>query len=194
MLKTKLLLVLVPVFVAVFAVGLLIGGRNASDAYAQEACTVDRALLTRIYSAIFHRPLDTGADFHIGRSLGVVLGDIENADEHVQYTGLVRAMKAFEEARRAPGELSSDDQLKYRRILDSALSHVNAWADTLPEQAIDNAVVGPDMARAAILRARERMNTTARERAEFGLFNALERIGRPDTIPLPSMRPDSITN
>ena len=194
MLKTKPLLVLVPAFVAVFAVGLLVGGRNASDAYAQEACTVDRALLTRIYRAIFHRPLDAGADFHVGRPLGVVLGDIENADEHVQYTGLVRAMKAFEEARRAPGELSSGDQLRYRRILDSALSHVSAWADTLPEQAIDNAVVGPDQARAAIRKAYDRMNTTAKAKAEFGLFNALERIGRPDAIPLPSVRPDSVTN
>ena len=192
MLKNKISFVLVPAFMAVFAVGFFVGERD-NNAYAQEACTVDRALLARIYNAIFHRPLDAGADFHVGRPLDVVLSDIENADEHVNYSALFKAMKALEEARRSPGQLTNDDQLRYRRILDSALSHVDAWADTLPEQAIGNAVVGPDRAREAIRKAYDRMNATARAKAEYGLFNATERIGQPDAIPLPSVRPSNTT-
>jgi len=66
-------------------------------------------------------------------------------------------------------------------------------AQPMPEQAINNAVVGPDQARAAIRKAYDRMNATARAKAEYGLFNALERIGQPDAIPLPSVRPINTT-
>ena len=189
----KTFFVLIPAFMIVFAVGFFVGGRD-NNAYAQEACTVDRALLARIYNSIFHRPLDAGADFHIGRPLNTVLTDIEGSEEHTVYTGLVRATKALEEAKRAPGELSSADLESYRKIVNSALSHVAAFADTLPEQAINNAVVGPDQARAAIRKAYDRMNATARAKAEYGLFNATERIGQPDAIALPSVRPNSTTN
>src|SRR3989338_10602877 len=123
MLKNKLFFVLIPAFAAVFAFGFFLGG-GTNNASAQTTCTVDRALLHRIYNAIFHRPLDSGADFHVGRPLDVVLSDIENADEHVNYSALFKAMKALEEARRSPGQLSGDDQLKYRRIFDSSLSHL----------------------------------------------------------------------
>src|SRR3989344_4538505 len=136
MFKQKLLLSLVPAFVSVFAFGFFMGG-GTNSASAQETCTVDRALLHRIYSAIFHRPLDSGADFHVGRPLDVVLSDIENSDETVQYSAIFKAMKALEEAKRAPGQLSNTDTETYKKMVDSALSHVNAWADTLPEQAID---------------------------------------------------------
>jgi len=187
MLKNKLLFVLVPAFMAVFAVGFFVGGRD-NNAYAQEACTVDRALLARIYNAIFHRPLDAGADFHVGRPLSTVLTDLEGSDEHTLYTGLVKATKALEEAKRTR-QLSADDLERHRKMVDSALSHVSAWAESLPQQAIDNAVVGPEEARAAIRRAYERMNATAREKAESGLFRTTERIGHPDTLQLPLLRP-----
>src|SRR3989344_9550803 len=105
MFKHKLLLTLVPAFVTVFAFGFFLGG-GTNSANAETTCTVDRALLHRIYSAIFHRPLDTGADFHLGRSLDVVLSDIENSGEHVNYSAVFKSMKALEEAKRAPGQLS----------------------------------------------------------------------------------------
>ncbi|MEX2090695.1 MAG: hypothetical protein WD989_01005 [Candidatus Paceibacterota bacterium] len=188
MLKHKLFLTLIPAFAVVFAFGFFLGG-GTNNASAQTECTVDRALLARIYNAIFHRPLDAGADFHVGRPLGVVLSDIEGSQEHTVYTGLARATKALEEARRAPGAMSSADLESYKRIIDSALSNVSAFADTLPEQAIENAVVGPDQARQVIQRAYDNLNPTARAAAEYGLFSALERLGRPGDISLPSLRP-----
>lgn len=187
MLKHKLLLTLVPAFITVFAFGFFLGG-GTDSASAQTTCTVDRALLHRIYSAIFHRPLDSGADFHVGRSLDTVLSDIENSGEHIEYSAAFKAMKALEEAKRAPGQLSNADIESYKKIVDSALSHVSAWADTLPEQPLDKAVVGPEHARAAIKRAYDHMNPTAKAAAEFGLFNAQTRIGHPDTLPLPMER------
>src|SRR3989344_3918909 len=187
MLKNKLFFVLITAFAAVFAFGFFLGG-GTNNASAQTTCTVDRALLHRIYNAIFHRPLDSGADFHVGRPLDVVLSDIENSGEHVNYSAIFKAMKALEEAKRAPGQLSNADVESYKKIVDSALSHVNAWADTLPEQALDKSVVGPEHARAAIKRAYDNMNPTAKAAAEFGLFNAQTRIGHPDILPLPVER------
>lgn len=184
---------LIPAFMAIFAVGFFVGGRD-NNAYAQEACTVDRALLARIYKAVFHRGLDAGADFHVGRPLDTVLADMENSDEHVNYSAVFESTKAYEEARRHHLALSATDSERYRKMIDSALSHVAAWSDTLPKQDINNAVVGPDQARAAIRRAYDRMNATARAKAEFGLFNATERIGQPDAIPLPAVRPNSTIN
>lgn len=187
MLKHRLLLTLVPAFVAVFAFGFFLGGGTDSVS-AQTTCTVDRALLHRIYSAIFHRPLDSGADFHVGRPLDIVLSDIENSSENIEYSALFKAMKALEEAKRAPGQLSNTDTENYKKIVDSALSQVSAWADTLPEQALDKSVVGPDHARAAVQRAYDHLNPTAKAAAEFGLFNAQTRIGHPDVLPLPVER------
>ena len=83
-------------------------------------------MLHRIYSAIFHWPLDTGADFHVGRPLDVVLNDIENSTESIEYSAVFKAMKALEEAKRTPGQLSGADAESYKKIVDSALSHVNA--------------------------------------------------------------------
>lgn len=187
MFKHKLLLTLVPAFVTVFAFGFFMGG-GVGSASAETTCTVDRALLHRIYSAIFHRPLDTGADFHVGRSLDTVLSDIENSGEHIEYSAVFKSMKALEEAKRAPGQLSNTDTESYKKIVDSALSHVSAWAETLPEQAIDKSVVGPEHARAAIKRAYDNMTPTAKAAAEFGLFNAQTKIGHPDVLPLPVER------
>jgi len=178
---------------AVFAVGFFVGGRD-NNAYAQEACTVDRALLARIYKAVFHRGLDAGADFHVGRPLDTVLTDLEGSDEHVNYSAVFESTKAYEEARRHYSALSATDSERYKKMIDSALSHVAAWSDTLPKQDINNAVVGPDQARAAIRKAYDRMNATARAKAEFGLFNATDRIGRPDAIPLPVLRKRGTTN
>ncbi|MEX1063918.1 MAG: hypothetical protein WED06_01110, partial [Candidatus Paceibacterota bacterium] len=142
MFKNKIFLALIPAFIAVFSFGFLLGGQKVSTVNAQTECTVDRAMLHRLYNAIFHRPLDAGADFHIGKNLETVLTDLENSDEHVEYSGLFTAAKALEEAKRTR-QLSANDEEAYRKIIDSALSHVSAWAETLPQQAIDNAVVGP---------------------------------------------------
>ncbi len=187
MFKHKLFFVLVPAFVTVFAFGFFMGG-GVGSANAETTCTVDRALLHRIYSAIFHRPLDSGADFHVGRPLDTVLSDIENSTESIEYSAVFKSIKALEEAKRAPGQLSNTDTESYKKIVDSALSHVSAWADTLPEQALDKSVVGPEQARAAIKRAYDNMNPTAKAAAEYGLFNAQTKIGHPDVLPLPVER------
>lgn len=187
MLKNKLFLTLVPIFIAVFAFGFFLGG-GTNSVKAETTCTVDRVLLQRIYDAIFHRPLDSGADFHVGRPLDVVLTDIENSSENVNYSGVFKSVKALEEAKRAPGQLSNTDTESYKKIVDSALSQVSAWADTLPEQAIDKSVIGPEQARVAIQRAYDNLNFTAKQVAEYGLFNAQTKIGHPDVLPLPIER------
>ncbi len=169
--------------------GFLLTNVSRNVANAQVQCVVDESLLTRIYGGIFHRPLDAGAGFHLGKNLDTVLNDIANSAEHTQYSGMFKAMKAFEEAKRAPGELSQADKDKYLNLLDSALTTVSAWSDTLPEQALDNAVIGPDQARLAIQNAYEMMNAIAQQNAQFGLFQALENLGPPQDIAGPDVAP-----
>lgn len=169
--------------------GYLAGGLSGNVADAQVVCTVDQALLEKMYKSIFHRPLDAGATFHLGKDVNTVLNDFANSAEHVQYTGMFESMKAYEEARRAPGDLSQADKDKYLDLMDSAMSTVASWADTLPQQDLNQATIGPDHARLAIQKAYEMMNATAQQAAQYGLFQALERIGVPENIPSPDTAP-----
>ncbi len=164
---------------------------NTETASAQVACTVDQDTLTKLYDVVFHRPLDAGASFHLGKPLGTVLDSFATSPEHDQYTGLFMAMKALEEARRAPADVSSENMSKYKNIIDLALSIIMNWADTLPQQALENRVVGPDTARAAIQRAYNNLPSDVQTTADYGLFNAMSRIGPPSSLSMPAVPPQS---
>lgn len=177
----------------VLGIGLLLGGfllgavltYENPIASAQDSCTITEEQLTEIYDAIFHRPLDAGALGYVNHGLEFVLGELSRSQEHIMYSGLFTAAKALENARREPGDVGADDENDYLDIVDSALSHIDKWAKTLPEQARADAVVGPEQARNAIQAAYNNMNTIARAAAEFGLFQAQERIGKPSDLPTP---------
>lgn len=181
---------IIGVFIIVVAsAGFVIGNFSRNDAYADIACTIDQDLLAKIYERMFHRPLDSGALGYVGHDVDFVLNELGKAEEQKMYKGMFRAMKAFEEAQRAPGELSEVDKAKYMDLIDSSMSTISAWSTTLPAQSLDSAVIGPDQARQSIQEAYERMNATAQTKAEFGLFQALEKIGTPENIPSPDAAP-----
>ncbi len=169
--------------------GLIISGSFGESARAENSCTVDEEILTELYESIFHRPIDANAQAHIGQDINTLLDSIQASEEHTQYTGLFKAMKALEEAKRLPGELAEEEEEQYKDIINSALSTVDSWADTLPEQAEEDAVIGPEQARNAIQNAYQNMNATAQQNAKFGLFNALEQIGSPSELSLPNFNP-----
>jgi len=177
----------------VLGIGLLLGGfllgvaltYKNQVASAQNSCTITEAQLTKIYNAVFHRPLDAGAFFWVDHDLDFVLNGLSGSQEHTMYSGLFAATKALENARREPGNVTANDEDDYIDIVDSALSHIDEWAKTLPEQAREDAVVGPEQARNAIQEAYNNMNATAQQAAEYGLFQALERIGKPSDLPAP---------
>lgn len=177
----------------VVGIGLVLGGfllgvgltyKNPT-ASAQDTCTITETQLTEIYDAIFHRPLDASARGYINRDLEFVLGELSGSQEHTMYSGLFTATKALENARRESGDITANDEDDYIDIVDSALSHIDEWAKTLPEQARADAVVGPVQARNAIQAAYNNMNAIARQAAEYGLFQAQERIGQPSDLPTP---------
>ena len=177
-----------------------VGGFFAGNLFAtpsadaeEHLCVVDESLLERIYSTVFHRPLDKGAKFHLNKNIDVVLNDVENSEEQEVYGALFEALKAYEEAIRAEGELSEEDREKYLDLIDAALAQVVAWADELPEQPSEDRVIGPARARAAIRAAYDRMNPTARINARSGLMRALSNLGSPDDLPLPGDYDISLT-
>ncbi len=169
--------------------GLTISGSFGESAKAENSCTVDEEILTELYESIFHRSLDANALGHVGQDVNTLLESIQASEEHMQYTGLFKAMKALEEAKRLPGDLAEEEEEQYKDIIDSALSTVGSWADTLTEQAEEDAVIGPEQARNAIQNAYNNMNATAQQHAKFGLFNALEQIGPPSDLPIPDFNP-----
>lgn len=177
----------------VLGVGLLLSGfllgvaltYKNQVASAQDTCTITQERLTEIYNAVFHRPLDTGAFGYINRDLDFVLDELSGSQEHTMYSGLFAATKALENARREPGNITTNDEDDYIDIVDSALSHIDEWAKTLPEQAKADAVVGPVQARNAIQAAYNNMEPIAQQAAQYGLFQALKAIGKPSDLPTP---------
>jgi len=177
----------------VFGIGFLVSGfllgtalmYKNQIAFAQDTCQVSQEQLTKIYDSIFHRPLDAGALSYVNHSLDFVLDQLSGSQEHIIYSGAFNAVKALENARREPGNVTTNDEDDYIDIIDSALSHVDEWAKTLPEQAKADAVIGPVQARNAIQEAYNNMNATAQAAAEYGLFQAQERIGQPSNLPTP---------
>ena len=177
-----------------------VGGFFAGNLFAtpsadaeEHQCVVDESLLARIYSTVFHRPLDKGAKFHLNKDIDVVLNDVESSEEQELYGALFEALKAYEEAIRAEGELSEEDKEKYLDMIDQALAQVVAWAEELPEQPSEDRVIGPERARQAIFEAYSRMNATARENARGGLMRALQNLDSPEELPLPGDYDISLT-
>jgi len=146
--------------------GVALSHNSGRNALAEEHIEVDEETLSDLYEAIFGRELDDGAKFHLGRGLKQVLRDIINSDERRYYAALFKAVKAYEEALRAPGELSEEDKDAYLELIDSALANLIAWIETLPDQDICDATTGPEHARSVIIRNYDRLNANARIKAE----------------------------
>ena len=102
---------------------------------------------------------------------------------------MFKAMKAYEERKRAPGEISEQEKTQYKNIIDLSLSTINAWAGTLPEQAEADAVIGPVQARNAIQAAYQNMNSGAQQNAQFGFFNSSQQIGPSSNLSMPDFSP-----
>ena len=189
--KSLISLVIVGVLMVGVAIGSYISSGTTPFAMADEnddGQSVDRETLEDLYFAIFGRPLDEGANFHIGKKLRQVLRDINKSDERSYYSALFQAVKAYEDAVRAPGDLSTEDKQTYLDAIDSALATLIAWVETLPEQDICDGTVGPEHAREVIQRNYDRLSDKAKEKAEYGLFNALSRVGNPNKLRLPKHR------
>lgn len=183
--------ILSAIIIAILGFGVIIGlsvsKKIDSIAYALEDPTVDSSMLDSLYNSVFHRPVDAaGARFHKGRKLRAVLKDLAGSRELRYYGALFKAVKSYEEAVRAPGDLSNEDKQRYLNLIDSALATLIAWVETLPDQSIDKAVVGPTRARQAIREAYQQMNSTAQLKARKGLIRASTNLGDPGNLPLPS--------
>ena len=178
-------------FIGVVA-GFAIARNSSSVAQAEEEKSsgkADHDTLEQIFQSAFGRPVDAdGEKFHLGKDVKQVLRDINNSDEHRYYSALFKAVKSYEEAVRAPGDLSAEDKQRYLNHIDSALSTLLAWVATLPSQDICKGVVGAEEARQAINDAFNRMSPEAKLVAQKGLFKALENLGRPNDLQLPSHR------
>jgi hypothetical protein len=170
------------------AVGSYISSGSIPFAFADDDNDgVDEETLEQLYFAAFGRPIDNeGKKFHLGKNLKQVLRDINSSQERRYYSALFKAVKAYEEAVRAPGDLSSADKQKYLDAIDLSLSTLLAWVETLPEQSICNGVIGIVEARQAIQSAYDGMSPTAKAVAQKGIFKALSKL--PKDLPLPLQR------
>ena len=159
--------------------------------------TVDRATLEQLYLGFFGRtPDQTGLTFHVGRKLKDVLRDFNNSEEHRYYAALFKSVKAYEEAVRAPGDLSADDQHKYLDAIDSYLATLLASVATLPEQPICHGTTGIIEARQAIQDAYDNMSPTAKVAARKGMFKALNKLPKDLSLPIkrcfPTVTPNHV--
>lgn len=173
------------------AVGVVFGFMLAHvgyRAFAETTNIVDQTTLEGLYKAAFGRSLDSEASFHIGRDLNTVLNDINKSPEKRYYSALFKSVKSYEEAVRAPGQLSAEDKAKYLETIDSALATLIAWVETLPERPICNGVVRPEEAKEAIIEAYEGMGVTAKVAAGKSVFGSVVSVGAPNGLRLPNFR------
>ncbi|MDP3792515.1 MAG: hypothetical protein Q8Q89_02175 [bacterium] len=171
--------------------GFVIAHNTNNKAFAETANIVDQPTLEGLYKAAFGRPLDDEAGFHIGRDLNMVLRDINNSPEKRYYSALFKAVKSYEEAIRAPGQISAEDKARYLETIDSALAILIAWVETLPERPICDGIVRPEEAKEAILEAYQGMaSNTARVAADKGVFGSGGggHVGAPSSLRLPDSR------
>lgn len=153
---------------------------RGGEVKAESNTAVDGNTLDTLYDAVFHRPADEeGRKFHLGRELKDVLKDFKNSQEQRYYGALFKAVKAYEEAQRAPGTLTDAEKQSYLDLIDSALSNLLAWVSTLPDRDACKATVGAIEARDAIQAAYDGMSPAAKAAAEKGIFNALKQLGKP---------------
>lgn len=165
----------------------VMANEDSDDNDDHDGAKVDKEVLEQLYLAAFGRPVDEdGKKFHLNKNLKQVLRDINNSEERRYYSALFKAVKAYEEAVRAPGDLSAGDKQKYLDAIDSSLSTLLAWVETLPEQHICKGVIGIIEAREAIQRAYDNMSPAAKLAAQKGIFKALEKL--PKDLPLPLHR------
>lgn len=169
---------------AVFGVlGWSLALSRSENANAQSNMAVDQATLDTLYNTVFHRPIDdSGRGFHLGRDLKDVLRDFSNSQEMRHYGALFKAVKSYEEAQRAPGTLTAEEKESHLHLIDSALSNLLAWVETLPQQDPCMATVTPEHAREAIEAAHDSLNAVARTAAENGVFHSTERTIHPREI------------
>lgn len=163
------------------------GGRNEASAQVQTDTKIDRVSLEQIYRAVFSRALDDGAEFHVNKNLRTVLNDLNNSPERRYYAALFKAVKAYEEALRAPGTLSDSDKQAYLKAIESALATLAAWAETLPPKDICMGITRPEEVKEAILEAYNKIPTAFQAEAERGLFNSAA-LGTPAALTLPPGR------
>ena len=177
--------VVVAVLALVGALGWSLALTDHQTANAREGSedSVDSEELEDLYESVFHRPADKeGKAFHMGRNLKDVLRDFKNSDEQRYYGALFKAVKAYEEAQRAPGTLTTEEKQSYLDLIDSSLSNLMAWVATLPDRDPCKAVIGPEQAREAIKKAWERLSEAGKDQAEHGLLNALKQLGDPSLM------------
>ncbi len=156
---------------------------NAANETSDDGAKVSRQELDALYQDVFHRPADEeGIKFHLGKDLKQVLRDFQNSDEQRYYGALFKAVKAYEEARRAPGTLTAEEISGYKTLIDSALSNLLAWVDTLPDQNPCLAPIDSEDAREAIQQAHEMLSSVAKDRSEHGFHDENEMIGEPVEI------------
>lgn len=175
---------MIVVALAAFAVlGWSLALDRSSTANAENSIPADDETIEALYEGVFGRPADAGGkQFYRGKTVNQILKDFANSDERRYYSALFKAVKSYEEAQRAPGTLTAEEKQSHLDLIDSAISNLLAWVGTLPDQDACRATVDSAKAREAIQTAYAKMNPQAREKAEHGIFNALKRIGRPETI------------
>lgn len=172
-------------FIAASALAFFMVSRG-SDANAQGlTCTVDKALVEKIYDAVFKRPVDAGGLSYVGQTVGFMIDEMAKSQEHKMYTSMFTSMKALEEAERQPGEIKEADTAKFRNMLDSAMSNITQWSKTLPEQAATKAVIGPEHAQEALNFAHSMIPAQFREMAKKSFFDPTKTLGAPTEFAIP---------
>jgi len=176
-------------FVAGFIVASLLAAfmiARSGSANAQGlTCTVDRGLVEKIYDVVFKRPVDNAGLAYIGQNVGFMIDEMAKSQEHHMYSGMFKAMKAMEEAERQPGVMGEADKAQFRNMLDSAMSNISSWSQTLPEQAAADAIIGPEHAREALNFAHSIIPAEFRAMAEFSFFDPTKAIGAPENFAIP---------
>ncbi len=152
----------------------------------QSDCQMTQENVENLYQAIFHRDMDTDAEDYIGHQFSFVVQQMQQSQEQTKYNALYKSMKSLEEAQREPGEISEENQQIYKDYIDQSAAIINEWAKTLPEQASEDKVIGPEQAREAIQNAYQNMNQIAQQACEQGLLQAQRQIGKPSDLPTPS--------
>jgi len=148
-------------------------------------CTVDESLVTKIYDAVFKRPVDAAGRGYIGQDVGFMIDEMAKSQEHKMYSAMFKSMKALEEAERQPGGISVADRAIFKNMLDSSLSNISSWSHTLPEQAAADAVIGPEHAREALNFAHSIIPEEFRREALNSFFDPTILLGAPTGFQIP---------
>ena len=183
-LPTAVLLFIAGFIVASVLAAFMIARGGNANAQAL-TCVVDEGLVTKIYDVVFKRPVDNAGRAYIGQEVGFMIDEMAKSQEHNMYSGMFKAMKAMEEAERQPGTMAAADKAQFRDMLDSAMSNISSWSQTLPEQAAADAIIGPEHAREALNFAHNMIPAEFREMAKFSFFDPTKLLGAPTDFAIP---------